>query len=141
MAWTVALGLGMWAAAAFQDSPVPLPVLVWGVLGMLHVLVPLDEWRRVAPFVLLGWCVGHWNLATMRSEMFPNDSNSPTLVQLDCRPTFTPSLGKANQHGVFCCRNEFGHMERMWLGVPDTALRTTTWASGSGMCPHGSPPG
>ena len=123
MAWTVALGLGMWAAAAFQDSPVPLPVLVWGVLGMLHVLVPLDEWRRVAPFVLLGWCVGHWNLATMRSEMFPNDTNSPTLVQLDCRPTFTPSLGKANQHGVFCCRNEFGHMERMWLGVPDTALR------------------
>ena len=123
MAWTVALGLGMWAAAAFQDSPAPLPVLVWGVLGMLHVLVPLDEWRRVAPFVLLGWCVGHWNLATMRSEMILNDTNSPTLRQLDCRPTFTPSLGKANQHGVFCCRNEFGHMERMWLGVPDTAIR------------------
>ena len=123
MAWTVALGLGMWAAVAFQDPPLPLPVLTWGVLGVLHVLVPLDEWRRVAPFVLLGWGVGHWNLATVRSEMSPNVTYLPTLVQLDCRPSFTPSLGKAKQHGVFCCRNEFGHMEKVWLGVPDTALR------------------
>ena len=90
---------------------------------MLHVLVPLAEWRRVAPFVLLGWCVGNWNLSTTRFEMPLNNTTSPTLAQLDCRPTFTPSLGKAKQHGVFRCRNDFGDMGRMWLGVPDTALR------------------
>ena len=125
MAWTVALGLGMWAAVAFQEPPLPLPVLTWGVLGVLHVLVPLHEWRRVAPFVVLGWGVGHWNLATTRFEMSPNDTNSPTLVQLDCRPTFASSLGKSMQHGVFVCRDNSGHMGRMWLGVPDTAVRAS----------------
>lgn len=123
MAWTVALSLGMWAAVAFQDSPVPLPLLTWGVLGMLHVLVPLTEWRRLAPLVLLGWCVGNWNLSTIRFEMPLKTTTSPNLAQLDCRPIFTPSLGKAKHHGVFRCRNDFGHMGRMWLGVPDTALR------------------
>ena len=55
MNWTVALGLGMWSAACFQDLEIPWPVTSWGVLGLLHVLVPLAEWCRLAPFVLLGW--------------------------------------------------------------------------------------
>ena len=32
-----------------------VPATTWGVLGFLHVMVPLVEWRRLAPFVLLGW--------------------------------------------------------------------------------------
>ena len=125
MTWTIALGLGMWASAVFQDSPVPLPLLTWGVLGMLHVLVPLDEWQRVAPFVLLGWGLGSWNLATTQSDMSLGDTTSPTLMQLDCRPDFTASLGRVKQHGVFFCRNELGNKAKLWLSVPDTAFRVS----------------
>ena len=105
MTWTVGLGVGMWAAAVFQDSLVPFPILTWGALAMLHVLLPLAEWQRIAPFVLLGWGVGSWNLNTTQSDTFLSDITSPTLVRIDCSPDFTASLGRAKQHGVFLCRN------------------------------------
>lgn len=123
MSWTVVLGLGMWSAACFQDSPVPLPVLTWGVLAMLHVLVPLAEWRRLAPFVLLGWGFGNWNLTTSESDMTLEAATSPTLMCLDCSPTFTASLGRSTQHGVFLCQNDLGQRGTLWLSMPDTALR------------------
>ena len=45
MTWTVGLGVGMWAAAVFQDSLVPLPIMAWGALAMLHVLLPHVAWN------------------------------------------------------------------------------------------------
>ena len=129
MAWTVGLGVGMWAAVVFQDSLVPLPILTWGALAMLHVLLPLAEWKRIAPFVLLGWGVGSWNMNTTQSDTFLSDILSPTLVRLDCRPDFTASLGRAKQHGVFLCRNALGQKARLWLSMPDSAFRVagTKW--------------
>lgn len=129
MTWTFALGSGMWAAAVFQDSPIPLPILTWGVLGLLHVLLPLDEWQRVVPFVLLGWGVGSWNLAATQSDMPLRDITSPTLVQLNCRPEFTASLGRVKQRGVFLCQNRLGHEVKLWSSVPDTAFHVPgpTW--------------
>lgn len=109
MTWTVGLGVGMWAAAVFQDSLVPLPILTWGALAMLHVLLPLAEWQRIAPFVLLGWGVGSWNLNTTQSDTFLSDTPSPTLVRLDCRPDFTASLGRANNMACFLPR-PMGHI-------------------------------
>ena len=123
MTWTVGLGVGMWAASVFQDSLVPLPILTWGALAMLHVLLPLAEWKRIAPFVLLGWGVGSWNLNTTQSDTFFSDTPSPTLVRLDCRPDFTASLGRAKHQGVFLCRNALGQKARLWLSMPDSAFR------------------
>ena len=80
MNWTVALGLGMWSAACFQDLEIPWPVTTWGVLGLLHVLVPLAEWRRIAPFVLLGWGFGSWNLSSSESGMTFEDTASHCVV-------------------------------------------------------------
>ena len=94
-------------------------LLVWGALGMLHVLVPLAEWRRVAPFVLLGWGVG---IGTKRCGRRRSRHHLAHLVRIDCSPDFTASLGKANQHGVFLLSEQFGHMENV-VGMPDTAFR------------------
>lgn len=122
MNWTVALGLGMWSASCFQDLEIPWPVTTWGVLGLLHVLVPLAEWCRLAPFVLLGWGFGSWNLSPSESDMTFHGPTSPTLMCLDCAPTFTASLGRSTQHGVFLCQNDLGQRGALWLSVPDTAL-------------------
>ena len=119
MTWTIALGFGMWAAAVFQDSTVPPPFLTWAVFGLLHVLLPLAEWQRVALFVLLRWGLGSWNLSSTQSDMALSDTTSPILVQLSCRPDFTASLGRTRQHGVFLCRNELGYKARLWLSVPE----------------------
>ncbi|MEE2837949.1 MAG: hypothetical protein VYD51_03810, partial [Bacteroidota bacterium] len=129
MNWTVALGLSMWSAACFQDLGVPWPVTTWGVLGLLHVMVPLAEWRRIALFVLLGWGFGSWNLSSSESDMTFQGPTSPTLMCLDCRPTFTASLGRSTQHGVFLCQNDLGQRGALWLSVPDTALHMAgrTW--------------
>ena len=113
----------MWSAACFQDLGIPWPVTTWGVLGLLHVMVPLAEWRRIAPFVLMGWGFGSWNLSSSESDMTFHDPTSPTLMCLDCRPTFTVSLGSSTQHGVFLCQNDLGQRGALWLSVPDTALR------------------
>ena len=87
------------------------------------MVVPFAEWRRLAPFVLLGWGFGSWNLSSSESDMTFHGPTSPTLMCLDCAPTFTASLGRSTQHGVFLCQNDLGHRGALWLSVPDTALQ------------------
>ena len=124
MTWTVALGLGMWMATWLRDCPTPLPFLMWGVLGSLHVLLPLAEWRRVVLFVLAGWTFGIWNLKSSELAWPVEGNESPLLLCLGCQPTFTPSVGRTMQHGTFFCRDGLGHKGLLWLSMPDTAIRT-----------------
>ena len=86
------------------------------------MLVPVTEWCRLAPFVLMGWGFGSWNLTTSESGMTSEDTASPTVLCLDCKPTFTASLGRSTQHGVFSCQNDSGQRGALWLSMPDTAL-------------------
>lgn len=112
----------MWATAFSKDIPCSRVFLIWWLLGLLQLLLPVTEWRRVAPFVLLGWVFGFWNMGL---GFTTSSRDHATMECLDCRPRFTPSEGRTTHYGVFRCRNGSGQMKLIWLNMPDTALRLT----------------
>ena len=99
---------------------IPWPFTTWGVLGCCMCWSRWPNGVDAVRFVGLG-C---WQLESVNvgRRCFQRQHLSH-LVQLDCRPTFTASLGKANQHGVFLCQERIRPHGKVVVGMPDTALR------------------
>jgi len=126
MNWACALALGMWLSILLDGHI----AMLWVCLGLFHLCLPLNLWKRAASWVAVGWAC-----ALLSQEMWakPVPFSTSGYRWLEIQPSFVPSqaaVGDAQLHrGIWEARDEKGNAFSVWLHASNPLpLEFPCWA-------------
>ena len=126
MNWACALALGMWFSILLDGHL----AMLWVCLGLFHLCLPLNLWKRAAAWVAVGWAC-----ALLSQEMWakPVPFSTSGYRWLEIQPSFVPSQaavdGAQLHRGIWEARDEKGNAFSVWLHASNPLpLEFPCWA-------------